>query len=229
MKMIKWRNSCVISISDSFFSFILIHKRGIFVIICISLNCSALILFLCILGIEILHWYTAGLLLYAKNHVSTFQGISISRDMRTTRLPICAHRQPSHGQGTWCPPLGLLQTIDHRPSDNTPYRGWSSGQHRSSLRQHWRQLDIDSPSSSLTPAIGTTTILTLFTRTSEVLSVVHRPNWPATWICQTLYGENGVSEFHAPEGQQLVVSLRLHRDVCEIVVHRWRNLCWKRK
>ena len=80
------------------------------------------------------------------------------------------------------------------------------------------------PSSSLTPAIGTTTILTLFTRTSEVLSVVHRPNWPATWICQTLYGENGVSEFHAPEGQQLVVSLPLHRDVCEIVVHRWRNL-----
>ena len=81
--------------------------------------------------------------------------------MRTTRRPICAHWQPSHGQGTWCPPLGLLRTIDHRPSDNTPYRGWSSGQHRSSLRQHWRQLDIDSPSSSLTPAIGTTTILTL--------------------------------------------------------------------
>ena len=86
-----------------------------------SLKCLALTLFLCILGIEILHWYTAGLLLYAKNHVSTFQGISISRDMRTTRLPICAHRQPSHGQGTWCPPLELLQTTDPLGNIAPPY------------------------------------------------------------------------------------------------------------
>ena len=202
-----------------------IHKRGIFVIIFMSLKCLALTLFLCILGIEILHWYTAGLLLYAKNHVSTFQGISISRDMRTTRLPICAHRQPSHGQGTWCPPLELLQTIDHRPSDNIPYRGWSFGQHRSSLRQHWRHLDNDSllphwlPRSVRRPFIRSSRGLARF------LSVVHRPNWPATWICRALHGENGAPEFHAPEGQQLVVSLRLRRNVCEIVVHRWRNLC----
>ena len=93
------------------------------------------------------------------------------------------------------------ETDFSRPLTNTDDRGRLLSTTVFFLSTTPPAFDIDSfffrlPRSTTTTA----TRIRSFTRTSEVLSVVHRPNWPATWICRTFYGENGVSEFHAPEG-----------------------------
>ena len=119
----------------------------------------------------------------------------------------------------------FLSTLDqHRWSRTTPL------DNSLSLSTTPPAFDSDSLFFRLPRSTTTTaTRIRSFTRTSEVLLVVHTADLVAARKRRLINDETRILVVRAFEGQQLVVTTRLRRDVCGIVVHWWRNLCGKMK